>query len=657
MGRYCRFLCALAIAWLGADTAGAHTEPWIAAPEVAPGGDGETIVGVVFEDTNGDGRRQAGEAGVAGVLVSNGLDVARTDADGAYRLAVRPDMDLFVIQPSGWRVPVDARNVPQFAYVHKPGGSRTALRYGGLADTGPAPRAVNFPLRRIEGDDGRFTCAVIGDSQPYNNAEAGQFRDSVLADLAVAGLSADDCMLYMGDVVSDDLSLLPRVFELGAAIGAPQWAIPGNHDADFDGPTDADTLDTWRRVWGPAYYAFERGEALFIGLDNVSFYPCDTAEEIHPAILERCTRGRVLYAAYLPPVQMQWLRNLLAQTPKDRLVVLAHHIPLVNTGATRASFTANAAQIHALLEGRPALSLSGHSHQLNNFDPGEHYAKWRLADVGPLPFRHIVVGAASGDTWSGDFNLDGDAQSLTVTGEPKGVLMMAFDGPRYVERFAGARLGDRGLWVDFNTPAFRDWSDMLEAWSREPEARRDPVPPVTVNDLADTRVLTPEDLAEGVWATVNFWQGSASATVRASINGGPSFELARTQEGQGEDWRLGAEYLDPFSTKRRATIGRFAYQSRSGDELAQGHGRGQGHIHGLGVVRPPQPYAAMHRPNPHLWRARLPQNLAEGVHRLSVIATDHNGQTWRDVTLFEVRPYRLAPHLPRSYWSRSKRDE
>ncbi|MGO1720128.1 MAG: metallophosphoesterase N-terminal domain-containing protein, partial [Luteimonas sp.] len=84
-------------------------ESWNAAPEVVRGVDGPTIGGVVFEDTNGDGKRQPGEAGVAGVLVSNGLDVVRTDSKGEYAVAVRPDMDVFVIQPSGWKVPVDTR--------------------------------------------------------------------------------------------------------------------------------------------------------------------------------------------------------------------------------------------------------------------------------------------------------------------------------------------------------------------------------------------------------------------------------------------------------------------------------------------------------------------------------------------------------------------
>ena len=162
----------------------ASSEVWIAGPEVLRGSGErvETIRGVVFEDGDGDGKRSADEAGIPGVLVSNGLEVVKTDADGVYELSVRPDMNLTVVQPSGWRTPTDHRRVPQFFYIHKEGGTPEPLRFGGLPDTGSVPIAVNFPLRRSERDS-RFRVAVIGDSQTYSHTEVGYFRDSAVADL------------------------------------------------------------------------------------------------------------------------------------------------------------------------------------------------------------------------------------------------------------------------------------------------------------------------------------------------------------------------------------------------------------------------------------------------------------------------------------------
>jgi len=166
---------------------------WTASPQVIEGPSDGFIRGVVFEDINGDGIHQSGEPGLEGVLVSNGLEVTQTGRAGAYNLPVRADMDLFVVQPSGYRVPVNDSQIPQFFYTHKPGGTPEPLRYGGLPDTGPAPERVNFPLQRVEGDEA-FTCAIVGDSQTYSNFEISQFRNSAIADLAASDLSGNDCM-------------------------------------------------------------------------------------------------------------------------------------------------------------------------------------------------------------------------------------------------------------------------------------------------------------------------------------------------------------------------------------------------------------------------------------------------------------------------------
>ena len=49
-----------------------------------------SIAGLAWHDRSGDGVRQAGEPGVAGVAVSNGREVVETDAAGRYEIAVEP---------------------------------------------------------------------------------------------------------------------------------------------------------------------------------------------------------------------------------------------------------------------------------------------------------------------------------------------------------------------------------------------------------------------------------------------------------------------------------------------------------------------------------------------------------------------------------------
>lgn len=627
------------VAAASAGTALAPLASWSAPLAAATG----VVRGVVFEDADGSGVRRPGARGIPGVKVSNGLDVVVTDREGRYELPVYPDMNLTVVQPAGWRVPVDARQVPQFFYVHKEAGSPVPLRFGGLPPTGPMPATVDFPLRRAEDGD-RFRLAVLGDTQTYAHNELHHFRDSAVADLVAEGPGAYAGLLYVGDVVGDDLDLLPRLLEIGAAAGAPQWLVLGNHDIDFDAPAPEHAADSWRRIYGPDYYAFEIGRALFVVLNNV-VYPCDAGEQAF------CGE-RVTYNGRVPERQVRWLANLLRHTPPDRLVVLAHHIPLVSfvDAASAQHQTDNATELYRLLEGRPALSLSGHTHTIENHAPGQLFEGWTEAvGVGPLPFRHIIAGAVSGAWWQGDLGVDGTPMALQRMGAPKGFLTLDVDGTEYREAYVGAGLGrERAMWISLNTPPFRAWFEEVVAWAREAPAGRDPVPPASINDLPSTRLLTREDLAGGTWLVANVWAGSAETTVTASLDGEPARPMERSQQGAGEAARIGAEWADPHAAQRQLSVARFALQSRSGEPRNQGYEAFRGRAFG---PAPPQPQTSIADRNMHLWRLRLPADLSEGVHTVVVAATDRHGRTFTEHLTFEVYAERPPAHWRREPWS------
>ncbi len=618
---------------------------WLAAV-LAPAGvlaEGGSITGRVFHDLNGDGVRQSDEPGIPGVLVSNGLDVTSTDDNGRYELPARDDMDITVVQPAGWRVPVDERQLPRFALSWRAGGTPEDLRFGGLPDAGPLPDSIDFALLPAPGTDD-FRCAIVGDSQTYSNDEVGYFRSSAVIDLIDEGLGEGDCMIYLGDVIGDDLGLLDRLMQVGAAVGVPQWLVFGNHDLDFDATDPAHSADSWRRLAKPAYYAFEIGQATFIALNNV-VYPCGEEDARRPG-REFCLEERPRYNGRVPEIQMQWLENLLAHVPKDRLIVLLHHVPLVSfSDADRPVHqTDNAAELYALLEQRPALSLAGHTHTLENLEPGESFAGWEThVGVSELPFRHIIAGAASGAWWQGNLDIDGIPMALQRMGGPKGVVLLEFDGTEYRERYRGARLDPRrGQWVSLNTPAFRAWHESLAEWMALPEAERDPIPPVSVHDLPDVHLLTPDDLAEGVFLTANVWLGSRSTQVRARIGQGEWFALARTQPGEGEAPLTGALYADPFSVQRQASDARRAIVSRSGEPRTQGYETFRGRTN----ADPPRPQGrSLSDRNVHLWKVRLPDDLEQGVHVIEVESIDRNGQRFSDRLVVEVRPSR-----PPRFW-------
>src|SRR6516162_10227568 len=112
---------------------------------------GAIVSGTVFEDRDGSGAASAANPGLAGVLVSNGRDVAVTGADGRYRLPLPDEATIFVIKPAGFMPPVDPEtNLPRFYRHHQPKGSpaKLNLTFEGLAPTGPLPASVDFSLTR-----------------------------------------------------------------------------------------------------------------------------------------------------------------------------------------------------------------------------------------------------------------------------------------------------------------------------------------------------------------------------------------------------------------------------------------------------------------------------------------------------------------------------
>ncbi|MCB1231822.1 MAG: calcineurin-like phosphoesterase family protein [Verrucomicrobiae bacterium] len=366
--------------------------------------------GVVFHDKNGNGTREAGEPGIPGIAVSNQREIVTTDAEGRWTLPSDDDTIFFVIKPANWATPVSEHQIPQFYYIHKPNGSPPDFRYAGVAPTGPLPESIDFPLTPAEEPD-TFKAILFGDPQPADLDQIDYIAHDVIAELVGTDAKFG---VTLGDIMFDKLEFFEPENANIALIGIPWYNVIGNHDLNFDSETDADSDETFHRIFGPNYYSFDYGPVHFIVLDDVEW---------------GITRpdGKRTYRGGLDERQLTFVKNDLARVPEEKLVVLMMHIPLTEME--------NRTDLYRLIEQRPySLSISGHTHwQAHQYI--DEKDGWR----GPKPHHHIVNVTVCGTWWKGEKDEVGIPHATMRDGAPNGYSIITFDGTSHVLDFKAAR--------------------------------------------------------------------------------------------------------------------------------------------------------------------------------------------------------------------------
>lgn len=373
----------------------------------ALGASAQQATGVVYDDANTNGARDAGERGIARVLVSNGVDVVETGRDGRYTIGVTDDTILFVIKPRGWMTPVGpGANVPRFYYIHKSAGSPPQLRYKGVAPTGPLPASVDFPLHR-QREQNRFRVLCFGDTQTRNVEEVRFLAHDILEEVAGSDAAFG---ITLGDNVFNDLTVFEPLVETMSTTGIPWRYVPGNHDHNHDAPTTEQADETLERVFGPPYYAFNYGPVHFIVLNDIRY--AAMKDEYHGGLGER---------------QLAFIKNDLAHVSPKQLIVLLMHIPL--TGINDAS------ALYALLAQFPhTFSLSAHTHSQEHLFIGRA-AGWQQEK----PHHHLIHGTACGSWWGGNFDDASIPTAQMADGVPNGYSFITFDGTDYDVEYRAAR--------------------------------------------------------------------------------------------------------------------------------------------------------------------------------------------------------------------------
>jgi hypothetical protein len=288
------------------------------------------------------GRVASDGKGIPDVTVTDGRSVTRTDAKGNYRL--------------------ESNSAAEFVYISVPRGyaftnEKGIARFYKKIEQQANKFRADFALQKLAGDDTKHAFVVWADPQIMNKEDAALLKTQSAPDTQKLVSSYGKEMVFhgigCGDLVWDKFELFDDYKEAVGTTGIPFFQVIGNHDMDLDVRTDDLSSATFKKLFGPSYYSFNRGDVHYVVLDDVFFLG---------------TSKR--YIGYIPEQQFAWLEQDLAHIRPGSTVVISLHIP-VNTGAQRRNkmseepiggVVSNRKELYRILKPYKAHIMSGHTH-------------------------------------------------------------------------------------------------------------------------------------------------------------------------------------------------------------------------------------------------------------------------------------------------------
>jgi hypothetical protein len=285
-------------------------------------------------------------SGIAGVAVTDGINITHTDAKGQYKLLSNATAEfVYITLPSGYDVPLK-NGIPCF--------------YVPVNDKFKSKQTINFELKKSAKDDYHHTMISWADPQIYFDEELPLLTKAA-KDVEELALQSKTPVygVVCGDIVGDHPEFYNQIKTILADTRIPFFFTPGNHDMTLNVRSNDLSKDTFKKTFGPDYYSFNRGKIHYIALDN-PFYV-----------------GRTYwYIAYLPEQQLTWLKQDLANVPAGSTVVVFLHIPTsthgTQTDEKMLDVLQNRQYLHELLKPFNAHIFSGHTHYNDNFVINEH---------------------------------------------------------------------------------------------------------------------------------------------------------------------------------------------------------------------------------------------------------------------------------------------
>jgi hypothetical protein len=300
-----------------------------------------------FTSVNVKGKVTSNGKGVAGVVISDGYNVVKTDKDGRYGFVSHNNAEfIFMSVPSGYAIPNSNGVAGFYTRLNKEGNNSK----------------IDFTLDKLTVNDNKHAFILWGDTQIQNADDSHQLKTISAPDTKALVSSLGDIPVHgigCGDLVFDKFELYGDYKDAVATTGIPFFQVIGNHDMDYVGGTDDKSQATFKEHFGPTYYSFNRGKIHYLVLDNVFFIG---------------TGHR--YIGYLTENQLRWLEKDLQHVPAGSTVVVSLHIPTDNGEKRRKNaaeeslggVTSNRETLYALLKNYKVHIMSGHTHFNENWE-------------------------------------------------------------------------------------------------------------------------------------------------------------------------------------------------------------------------------------------------------------------------------------------------
>jgi hypothetical protein len=369
-----------------------------------PNKTGMTIKGSVY----------AGGVGLANVVVSDGFEVTKTDANGVYYLpSAKKGKYVFVSIPGNYEVP-SVGSAPQF--------------FQRLTMPSNIVETKDFELTAVNNE--KHVVMVLGDMHLAKRTDdINQFERGFLPDVNQSIQTYKNAgnkvyALTLGDMSWDNYWYEPNNYGLPEyltemhKINTQVFNTMGNHDNDMKFFVDWDAENKFRSVIGPTYYSFNIGKVHYIVLDNIKY------------INTNSTRN---YDANIVADQLAWLQKDLATiTDKSTPIVLAMHIQLhANPGLSgtteTTSYRINNAQefIDALNGFTTVHLLTGHTHINYNIE----------RDITPHIMEHNTAAVCATWWWTGNIGYAGN--HICKDGAPGGYAIWEMNGKDLKWKYKG----------------------------------------------------------------------------------------------------------------------------------------------------------------------------------------------------------------------------